>query len=296
MPVTALANRPVPPNSNINRAMYAWVTANASQDPLDTDADQQAMVNFCGSVGCNVIFLDIWLYLGGSNWTATKVTRMRQMLDLAHRSGIQVFALCGNADWGTNHQWVLKNILNPLIAYQSICTKTSEQFDGVMYDVEYWQDEAAYPPATHLPGLCNLVKETKRLLNKPVGCFTGFFLKDNTSTRPSIPYNGKVAQDGEHLMDACDYIVVGAYRDTAAAAAPLFQAWYDYAATEGLNLGIYCGSETTNVPPVNITYFGSTKASMETEHASISSTFKVAANSVFLGQCVHSYDGWKAMT
>jgi len=295
MAVNPLSNRPVPPNTNMARAMFAWVTATASQDPLDTDADQQAMINFCGTVGCNTIFLDMWLYLGGANWTATKRTRMAQFLDVAHRSGIKVYALSGNVDWGTNHQWVLKNIVEPYRAYQSICTKTSEQFDGMMFDVEYWTDETNYPAATHLPGFCDLVVAVKRIINQPVGCFSGFFLKDNTSTRPSISYNGKSAQDGEHMMDVCDFVVVGAYRDTASAAGPLFQPWYDYAVGQGRNLGLYCGSETINVSPSNITYFGATKAAMETEHASLSSTFKVATDSVFLGQAVHSYDGWKVM-
>ncbi len=296
MPVTALTNRPVPPNTNMARAMFAWVTATASQDPLDTDTDQQAMVNFCGTVGCNTIFLDMWLYLGGANWTATKRTRMAQFLDVAHRSGIKVFALCGNVDWGTNHQWVMKNIVEPFRAYQAICTKTSEQFDGMIFDVEYWQDEITYPPSTNLPGFCDLVVAVKRLINLPVGCFAGFFLKDNDSTRPSISYNGKSAQDGEHLMDVCDFVVIGAYRDTASAASPVFQPWYDYAIGQGRNLGLYCGSETINVSPASITYFGQTKSAMEAEHASISSTFKVATDAAFLGQCVHSYDGWKAMT
>lgn len=298
MPVNPLANRPVPPNSNFARAMFVWVTSQASQDPLDNDSDQQALVNFLDdtNVGCNTLFLDMWLYLGGSNWTSTKVTRLKQFLDVAHRSGVKVYALAGNVDWGTNHQWVLKNIVEPFTAYQALCTKTSEQFDGIIFDIEYWTDETTYPPSDHVPGICDLVLAVKRITNLPVGLFTGFFLKDNESTRAAVSYNGKSAQDGEHFMDVCDFIVVGAYRDTAAAAGPLFQPWYDYAVSQGLNLGLYCGSETTNVSPSNITYFGATKSAMETEHASLSSSFKVAGNSVFLGQAIHSYDGWKAMT
>jgi hypothetical protein len=301
MAVTPLTNRPVPPNSNFARAMFVWVGGTAQTDPLDTDNDQQAILNFLddANVGCNTIFLDMWRYLGGGNWTNAKRDRMKLFLDAAHRSGAKVYALCGDLGWGTNQDWVMKNIVEPYMAYQAMCTKTSEQFDGFMLDVEYWADETTYPASTNLPGLCDLVLAMKRVTNQPVGCFAAFFLKDDgtpETPRAAVTYNGKSAQDGEHLMDVCDFIAVGSYRDTAAAQIPLFQPWYDYAVQQGKNLGLYCGSETINIAPANITYFGQTKATMETEHAAISGTFKTTGNAVFLGQAVHSYDGWKAMT
>ena len=51
MAVNALATRPKPPNNNLVRSMWVWITAQASQDPLDTDSDQQALLNFCGANG-----------------------------------------------------------------------------------------------------------------------------------------------------------------------------------------------------------------------------------------------------
>lgn len=305
MAVNALANRPVPPNSNMSRAMYVWVGSTALLDPIDVDADQQSLLNFCGTNGINVLFLDMWRYLGGSNWTAAKVARVKLFLDAAHRSGIKVYALAGDLGWATVQQWVMKNIVEPLMAYNAMCTKPSEQFDGMMLDVEYWQDETAYPPSVHLPGFCDLVKAIKQRSDGElsVGCFSAFYLKDNTSTRAAVTYNGKSAQDGEHMMDACDFVVVGAYRDHAADGGAevgpgqisLFQPWYDYASQEGKNIGLYCGSETISITPAYITYHGATKATMETEHTLVSNAFKVDANAVFMGQAVHSYDGYKVM-
>jgi len=305
MAVTPLTNRPVPQNSNESRAMFVWVGATAALDPLDTDADQQALLNFCGTNGVNVLFLDIWRYLGGANWTNAKRDRLKLFNDAAHRSGIKVHALCGDLGWGTLQQWVMKNIMNPIMAYNAMCTKTSEQFDGICLDVEYWQDEVAYPAATHLPGLCDLIKAMRQQADGSlsVGCFAGFFLKDNSGARALLTYNGKLAQDGEHLMDVCDFVIPGTYRDHAAdngtdgvGQITLFQPWYDYASTEGKNFGLYCGSETINITPTYITYFGGTKAAMEAEHTLVSNAFKVETNSVFLGQAIHSYDGWKAMS
>src|SRR5882672_8489428 len=156
MAVTPLTNRPVPANGDPHRAMWMWVTNQASQDPLDTDTDQQAVMTHCNSVGCNVLFLDMWQYLGGSNWTNTKRDRVLQFLDLAHRSGIKVYAMAGNTDWGNNQQWVMKNIVEPIMALNAIAASPSKQFDGIVLDVEYWTD-TNLSPAVHCPGLCDLM-------------------------------------------------------------------------------------------------------------------------------------------
>lgn len=302
MVVNPLSTPPVPPNSNLGRGMFVWVTTNSSQDPLGTDQKQQALLNFCGTQGANYVFLDMWNYLGGSNWTSTKLTNIRKFIDAAHKSGIKVWALTGNIDWGTNQAWVATNILKNLLWYQGQTIDSTKNFDGVMFDVEYWTD-TNYDNSTNCAGLCDLMRNFRTTLNMPVGCFTGFFLKDNEGTRTPFTYNGKAAQDGEHLMDNSDLTVVGAYRDHAEdngtdgpGQVTLFQPWYDYASQSGLNLSLMCGSETIDVTPSYVTYFGGTKATMETEHTIISDTFRVAENSSFVGQAVHSYDGWKAMT
>jgi len=301
MSVTPLTNKPVPPNSNFARALWAWVGGTAATDPLDTDTDQQALVKFCGMVGCNVIFLGIWRYLGGSNWTAAKLARVQLFVDLARRSGIQVFAMGGNNDWATNQAWVMKNIIKAIVDYQAMAIKPSQQFMGVVFDVEYWTDETNYPAATNCPGFCDLVKAAKRATTLPVGVFSAFNLKDSSGARPLIEYNGKQAQDGEHFMDSCNFVVVGTYRNHAQdngqdrGQESLLQPWYDYASQLGRNFGLFCGSETTQQTPDKVSYFGKTKAQMEAEHTLISNMFQVRGNAVFLGQAVHSYDGWKAM-
>ena len=302
MVVNPLSTPPIPVNSNLDRGMFVWVTSSASQDPLDTDTDQTALLNFCGTNKVNVLFLDMWVYLGGANWTATKLSRLRQFLDVAHKSGIKVYALTGNIDWAINHSWVMKNIVQNLQWFNEQATSPTQKFDGVMLDVEYWTD-TNQTSAVSLPGLCDLIKAFQNRLGLPVGVFTGFYLKDNTSTWATVDYNGKNAQDGEHLMDVADFCVVGTYRDHASdngtdgpGQISLFQPWYDYASQSGKNFGLFAGSETTNVSPAYITYFGATKASMETEHTLISNAFQTTSNSVFMGQAVHSYDGWKAMS
>jgi hypothetical protein len=302
MAVNPLTTPPIPPNSNLGRGMFAWVTSNSTQDPLSTDAKQQTLINFCGAQGVNYLFLDIWQYLGAANWTTSKLNKLRQFIDVAHRSGIKVWALAGNTDWGTAQNWVATNILKNLLWFQNGTADGSKNFDGVMLDVEYWTD-GGLDVEDNCSGLCDLMRMFRITLNVPVGCFTAFYLKDNTNTRTAFTYQGKSAQDGEHLMDNSDLTVVGAYRDHAAdnmtdgaGQITLFTPWYDYASQYGKNIPLMCGSETIDVSPAYITYYSASKAAMETEHTAISNVFRVATNSCFVGQAVHSYDGWKVMS
>lgn len=306
MVLNVLTTRPLPPNSNFQRSMFFWSGIPGSADPLDTDLEVNAITDFLdnANVGCNVIYLDIWRYIGKPNWTNARRDRLHAILDVWHRSGIKVYALCGNVDWGNNHSWVENNIVEPIIAFNAMATDPTKQFDGICLDVEYWTNETLYWPSLHCPGLCELMKAMKKRSRLEVGCFTAFHLKDNTSTRAEILYNGVWAQDGAHLINSCDFIVVGAYRDHAnfggSESGPgqiaLFQPWYDYANLQNKNMGLFCGTETTNVSPAYITYFGASKASMETQHALISNQFQVVGNSIFLGQSIHSYVGWSVMT
>lgn len=292
---------PVPPNSNYARSIFVW----GATDEITNDTNKQTLLNWCRDRGINTVFLDIWRFLGGANWTTTNKDNVAEFIDAAHKSGIQVLALAGNVDWAVNQAWVAKNIIQPLAKYQAMHNTSFPKslFDGVIFDIEYWTDEGTYPPSTNLPGLLDLVTATRTKLNIPVGVFSAFYLKDNSATRPNISYRGKSAQDGEHMMDVCDFVVVGAYRDTANFNAgngqpgqiDLFQPWYDYASQAGKNFLLYCGLETINITPTYITYYNQTRTFMEGEQTTISNQFQVTGNSVFLGAAIHDYNGHKAM-
>jgi hypothetical protein len=211
MAINPLTKRPQPPGGVPHRAMFFWSGAVGSTDPLDTDSAVNSLISFLDelNVGCNTIFLDIWRYLGGSNWTNALRDRLYAVLDGLKRSGCRVYALAGNVDWGVKHKWVMDNIVEPVLAFNAIATSPSQQFDGIMLDVEYWTDATNFPVSTNCPGLCDLVKAIKaRAPQLSVGLFLAFFLKDNTATRATLTYAGKTAQDGEHFMDVVDFIFV----------------------------------------------------------------------------------------
>lgn len=296
---------PVPQNSNYARAVFIY---NNPTSAIDTDQHLQSLLNFCSSNGVNVVFLDMYPNLGGANWTSQKLARMQTALNYLHLSGIRVFAYAGDVSYTYNQQWVMKNIIQPVKKYQDLASAATHRFDGFIYDVEYWTD-SSQTSAQAVPQLCDLMRATRVILDMPVGCFTTFWLKDNTGTQPTLTYQGKTAQDGEFLMDNSDFVSVGAYRNHAndngtdgPGQIAIFQPWYDYAVQAGKNLGLYCTSECMNLSPAYQTYFGKTKAQMETEHTLISQAFVPAgtlanpSNCVFLGQAVDSYLTWAAMS
>jgi hypothetical protein len=279
--------------------MFAWVTTDPSQDPLASTSSQQAMINYCGANGCNVVWLDMWNYLGDGNASPTKLALLRQFLDGAHRSGIKVYALAGNYDWAINQSWVNKNIVQPVNWFQAQAATETQKFDGLLLDVEYWTD-VNQQASVSCPKLCDLMRSMRKITQLPIGCVAAFYLKDSNGSRASFSYQGKTAQDGEFLMDNADFVFVGAYRNAAdtkkniAGQKALFQPWYNYASQVSKNDPLFCGSLTVQASPSYTTYYGKTKTYMEGEHTKVSNQF-LATNMVFSGQAINNYDGWKAM-
>jgi hypothetical protein len=300
---------PTPPNANAERAMFVWVgTAGGSSDPLASDAKMQSLLNFCSTNGVNLLFLDIWGYLGGGNWSTAHYQSVQKFIHFAHASGILVYALAGNTDWAHNQQWVMANITRRIAEYQAIANASSTtningSFDGVMLDVEYWT-VPGYTD-TEVLGLIDLVKAMKRMLNIPVGCFLSQWQADPASAALTCTYAGDTALEGLLIMRNVDCVAVGCYSNngggtTGTTQIAMFQKWFDDAAVPGAgrNTGAWCCSITDSGQPAGTSYSGETKATMEANHTAISGAFCAApnTNAVFRGQCVQAYTSYSAMS
>lgn len=298
---------PVPPNSNMDRAMFVWCgTAGSSGDPLSTDTKTQNLLNFCASKGVNVLFLDIWGYLGGGNWTLAHAETMQRFIHYAHASGIRVMALAGNTDWGVNQQWVMGNILRNLAQYQSIGNVQGGtnslvygQFDGLMLDVEYW---AASYSSTDVVGLCDLMNAARRILSMRVGCFTTQWLADPASAAISVTYNGVTQVEGLHLMDHSDFVAVGCYSNNSTTQVGMFANWFNYASQAGSrrNFGLWCGLETLSGLGTLSYWTGAAGALaiLNTALTDISNAYVASPNNnaSFRGNAVHAYSSYSQMT
>jgi len=296
---------PTPPNANVNRGMFVWLgAAGGSQDDLSSTTKMQSLLNWCSTNGVNVLFLDMWGYLGGGNWSTTHAQTFQQFIHVAHASGIRVMALCGNTDWGHNQQWVMGNIVKNIANYQAYCvnnaTYPNAQFDGVVLDAEYWT-VSGYT-VTEPTGMCDLMVAMKRILHIPVGFCPTWWLANSGSAALSFSYAGGPNQlEGLNLMDVADFCVVQCYSNAVSGSGnnqvSMFQPWFNYASQTGLGLnsGLYCASLTDSTGTSGTTYWtgqSGALAAMEANHTTISSTFTASpnTNAAFLGQAIEQYN------
>jgi hypothetical protein len=308
---------PTPPNSNLDRGMFVWLgTAGGSQDVLATTTLQQALLNWCSNHGVNVIFLDMWGYLGGGNWSTAHAATFQQFIHVAHASGIRVMALSGNNDWGHNQQWVMNNVVRHIANYQAYCdnntTYPDAKFDGVCLDAEYWTLSGGYT-VTEPIGMCDLMVAMRRILNIPIGFCPTWWLADSSSAALSFSYaGGPVQLEGLNLMQVADFCVVQCYSNQVSGAGntqvSMFQPWFNFASQTGLglNCGLFCASLTDSGQPAGTSYWtgqSGALAAMEANHTTIANTFMAApnTNACFRGQAIEQYnlagaDSYKDMT
>jgi hypothetical protein len=285
----------------LERGLYVWITSDAGQDPLNTTEERAALLTFIDEHNVDTVFLDMYHYLGASNGSPEKTGIIQDVIAAIHAQGAskKVFALAGNTDWSipSTHGWIEANITDKIAEYNTAST-ANERFDGVHLDVEYWTD-GEQMTIDAVAGLGTLVDDMRTALSLPVGLFSAFYLTDATATRPSIEYNAKTQQDGKHLMDMADHLVIGSYRNTAdvnlvddvVGVIGLVQPWYDYAIANARS--IYAGVETIDIEPAYLSFFGMTKAAMEGEIALVHEAFPAPE---YRGLSVHNYDGWKALS
>jgi hypothetical protein len=314
MTVTAKVPPPVPPNSNMDRGMFVWISSvggSGTADPLSTDAKMQSLLDFCASNGVNVLFLDMYRYLGASNWDSSNAhaATVAKFIHYAHASGIRVFALAGDVSWGQNQQWVAANIIKALAQFNEYANATSAitneagSFDGLIFDVEYWTQQSY--TAADPEGLCDLMNAARRVLNIPVGCAATQWLADGTSAALTFTYKGVSQLEGLHLIDQSDFVAVMCYSNNnagtdGATQIAMFSNWYNYASTTAnkQDQGLFCVSNTQTGQPAGQSYNGETKAKMEQNHTAISTQYVPASatNMSFRGQAIQDYASYSTMS
>jgi len=297
---------PSPPNGNESYSMFVWVPqVGGSSDPMSSDTNMQNLLNFCSTNGINVLYLDIWVYLGGSNFSTSHAQVFQKFIHYAHASGIRVYALAGNNDWGQNQQWVFGNIVKNIAQYNAYCvnnsTNTFGSFDGVVLDAEYWTQSGGYT-STDVVGMCDLIKAMKTALNLPVGFCPAVWLADPTSAALTVTYDGYTGLEGQALMTVADFCCVQTYYNNSTTQISTFQNWFNFASQTGLgyNFGLYCVSLTDNGFGSQSYWTGvaGAKATLTAAQTAISNAFTGSpnTNAAFRGNCVEQYFSYKQMT
>lgn len=305
MTITAVSI-PTPPNSNESYSMFVWVPqVGGSTDPMSSDANMQTLLNFCSSNGVNILYLDIWAYLGGGNFSTAHAQTLQKFIHYAHTSGIRVYALSGNNDWQHNQQWVFGNIVKNIAQYQAYCASASTnimaQFDGVVLDAEYWTQLGGYT-SSDVIGMCDLIVAMRSALNLPIGFCPTFWQADPASAALTVTYDGYTGLEGQVLMTVADFCCVQNYFNSSATQISTFQNWFNFASQTGLgyNFGLYCVSLTDSGFGSSSYWTGSAgaKATLTTAQTAVSNAFTASpnTNAVFRGNCIEQYSSYKQMT
>jgi hypothetical protein len=269
--------------------MWLW-----GYTPYDTAPELAALRQFIADQNVSTIFFDMYEPVGPSS-TAQSRADARTIISDVHARGGKVYAVAGAATWAGDgyDAWTQTNIIGNVVSFNNAGTP-SQRFDGFCYDVEYWTTGIARDAA--LAGMQDLYDGSKADLGGlEVGFFASFFLTDPDRT---VLYNGTTKPDGQHLVDMADFLVVACFQRHAnpfsdqSGQIAHFAAFAEYAAsTNGAEL--YCASETNDVG-ADLSFFGATKADLETEHALTVNAYK--NNPKFRGMSVEDYEGWAALT
>lgn len=291
------ADEPDPdPVAEFDRSMFVWVgTPGSEQDPMATPEKRDTLVAFCQAHDINILYLDMFRYLGTTNWSSQNVATYQSFIQAATAAGIAVWGLSGDVDWSDPgiKNWVVNNIINHIRDY-NLASTPEQRFSGFMYDVEYWLDNGQTATAG-LTGLCDIIQSFRTNTGLPAGAFAPFFFMDNS--RPNVSFNGNSKQEGAHLMDFADAVVVGAYRkaanpfDDQNGQIQLMQPWMTYAPNGVAK--VFCGAETNDIGDANVSYLDITYTEFEAEQTLITNEFEDVDN--FGGISIHDYTGFSAL-
>lgn len=289
---------PPAPAPSTQRAMFTWVpSVDGPDDPLATPESRAALLAFCTENDVVTVFLDMYNYIGADHASPTTTARLQAFIGSASAAGINVQALAGATDFWTVPAFVQSSIVDPINTYNA-ASSASQRFRGLIYDVEYWVDDVDDEAACS--ALMEIVTDTKASFTAgmTVGLFSAFYLLTSPASRPLVDVDGVVAQEGVHFLTYADYVVVGTYRNTAAAnlvddvagIVQLFEPWHEYMLTAPGTMA-WAGAETTDVEPAYITFFG-VLATMPAQLEIVDEEFEGGASSPYQGVAVHSYAGW----
>lgn len=283
-----------PANHTTGRAMFVW-----NKDSVDSTQEQADLVAFCQTNKINCVLLSIYNWIGRYVWSTANVDGLKALVSALKTAGIAVYAVAGNDDWTVLQNWVRRTVIEPLRQYQAQC-ESKEQFDGFVFDVEWFISDN--DPQKHVPLMCDLMKDTKEILNMPVGLWAPWWQITEDRSTGLVSYDGFLEPEGVHWMHVSDMVFVGAYSNIAESVSgqqgqiSMLENWLSYVSTSGRRIPIWCTSETKQLSWQS--YYGMTKSYMETQHALIASAFLnegSEGSTCFYGQCVHHYDTYKVM-
>lgn len=288
--LACLYTTPIHAQNGHEKAMWVW----DYYQSLSTDEQRQELIQFSLNNNINLLFV------GTKTTLKDHPEEYAEFIQKAHKNGIRVFALAGNASWAQkeNHQYALEQLKQVLDFNAS---HPSDEFDGLQFDIEPYSLPAFKKNAAVVSTqLLDLFEASVKMI--PIESKEGFELNAAVpfwyaSGQQSIiiEYNEARKPLSHHILDLFDSVTIMAYRDNAAAQIELSKADVEYASSAGKKA--YIGAETmpSNGSSIleTITYNNKKTSYLTKQLEEISQHY--VNHPGFAGVAVHSYDSFKAM-
>lgn len=285
--LTALLSiSPVQARSDSVKAMWVWdfyVSVHASER-------REELIRFSLRNDINVLFV-------GTRRTLPKhQPEYAALIELAHRSGIRVFALAGEAAWALkeNHPAALEHI-REVSDFNSRYPATA--FDGVQLDIEpYTLPEFSQDMDAIGSQMLHLLQDVDRIFPAELELNAAIPFWYAGGVEPKIvAFDGASKPLSHHILDLVDSVSIMAYRDRADRQIQVSANDIEYAGRVGKTA--YVGAETLPPDgeriPERITYYGKKTGYMNVQLEAIRAHY--ADNPGFGGIAVHSYDSYREM-
>ena len=258
----------VVPSPRLARAMWVWDTS-----------DPQAVVSLAVNQGIGQLYAAVPPHVD----TSPQLAQLRDLSQRAAAAGLRVDALGGDPTWVTNQSWVVTNWLRPALA--------TGLFTGVHVDIE------PYTLSAWSTSQASVVKQwlaTLDTLRTAAG--TSPLEADIPFWLDQITVNGS-ALDAE-VIRRTSGVTVMAYRNTASGTdGSIALSAHEVQAGQQLGRPVRVGVETdylgADPTETKQTFYGFTRAAMETQLAQITTAY--AGSTAYAGLAIHDAAGYAAM-
>lgn len=283
----------IPPYGARSRHLWVW-----DYYLVKTTALADELKDFCQTFGINMVLLNSILFIGkhpdpqiGERWTTAHVNSLRYLISTLKSTGIKVYALDGDSCDAIDQSDTYQRVVDRVVAYNQIVTG-SEQFDGMVFDIEWWVCGEESDEADYVPPLIDMMKDVRRMLNRPVGLFQTWW---TVVGGDDVYYDGATLKAGQHLVNNIDMLFVYAYDNDYVDQIGYLDDWVAYADSSSNRPAIHGISNVKSTSSAGTTYWQESYSDMEESHEAIQDYFVNDAdcqNSSFRGMGIHFYEDY----
>ena len=275
-----------------------WIWEGESYAMVEKPGVAEDAFAFMKKNGVNVLYLYADAYQA-RNLLIERPDQYRTFIELAHKRGMQVYALLGSAYLNTETYILPERRADALAMFQRILTYNqaaprAARFDGINMDIEphlldAWQDDTRTQLMMHF---LNMSADMMRLKS---------IYKADLAVGPAIPFwldgmelewRGKRKPVSEHVIDLYDYVALMDYRDKAEGSDGIIShAESEIAYANKTGKKVVIGLETTENDLNKVTFFEEGPLVMEREMGKVTAAY--AKEPSFDGYALHHYGEWR---